>query len=815
MLRSHPLLARFVLLLALPGLVVTILAVRRLRASLPHDTGRLEVRGLAAPVQISRDEHGTPSIVAQTDRDAFFAVGYVHAQDRLWQLELQRRLVAGRLSEVFGRGSISQDVWARTLGLQRVAASAWSDLSPGARDSLTAYAEGVNAWLATHRSLPLEFDLLGVTPEPWSATDSLAWNCMFALSLGGNFREEMTRFLAAQVLSPEKLSAFYGAPADRVLLQAGARLEPARLSRLVAFQALPLPGLSDRTRAGSNAWVVAGSRAEHGQALLANDPHLPLQLPSLWYALRLEGDRLDTAGMSLVGLPVVIFGRSRQVAWGGTNMMADQQDLYLERVDPNDAGRYEVDGHFEPFVTRRETIAVKADFPAWLREPLQPITIEVRSTRHGPIISDQFDLFDQPVALHWSLFERPASGYEAFYRVGYAHDWPSFTAAFAELVAPALNMLYADDHGHVGYVGVGRIPVRTKGDGTLPVPGWDSDYTTRGAIPFAEMPRAFDPPQGYLVNANNRVTTPAYPHFISTDWARPDRAARIEELLRRRLASGARLSVADMGAIQADVVSLPAARLARALATFAPPDARLREVVALLAGWDGATSSDSVAAALFFAWRDQLRREIFDDDVQVPWNRQGAGRALESLRERPSDDELAALLANDPLGFCDRSTSAARETCQDAMGAALRRAVETLRRLRGARPSTWAWGRVHHTRYAHTPFSATSLLRRFFEREVGNGGAPDSVNVASASLDETAGYVQTFGPGFRQIISLGAQPRHLYMNSTGQSGNVLSAHYDDMVVPFRDVAFYSLEAAGRRAEVLTLAPLAAAPGVVP
>ncbi len=380
------------------------------------------MRGLAAPVQISRDEHGVPSIVARTDRDAFFAVGYVHAQDRLWQLELQRRLVAGRLSEVFGRGSINQDVWARTLGLQRVAASAWSDLSPGARDSLTAYAEGVNAWLATHHSLPLEFDLLGVTPEPWRATDSLAWNCMFALSLAGNFREEITRSLAAQVLSPEKLSVLYGRPTDRTLLQAGARLEPAKLARLAAFQAAPLPGLRDRARAGSNAWVVAGSRAEHGQALLANDPHLPLQLPSLWYALRLEGDRLDTAGMSLVGLPVVIFGRSRHVAWGGTNMMADQQDLYLERVDPNDAGRYEVSGRFEPFVTRRETIAVRADFPAWLREPLQPITIEVRSTRHGPVISDQFDLFEQPVALHWSLFERPASSYEAFFRVSYAHD---------------------------------------------------------------------------------------------------------------------------------------------------------------------------------------------------------------------------------------------------------------------------------------------------------------------------------------------------------------------------------------------------------
>jgi penicillin amidase len=793
-------LTRFAVFILLPAVVAVVWSYRSLRASLPEGDGTLAVAGLSAPVELRRDAHGVPTIVARSDRDAFFAAGYVHAQDRLWQLELQRRLVDGRLSEVFGRTSINEDIWLRTLGLRAAARASWQTLTPEAQESLQAYAAGVNAWLATHRDLPPEFGILGIKPEPWSVYDSLGWNAMFALTLGGNFREEITRYLAGRTLSAGKVAALYGdAPRSAPVTVTSAELRQTQtLAALGDFQRhleseLKLGG----KYVGSNAWAVSGKLTADGQAILANDPHLPLQLPSLWYAMRLKGDRLDAAGMSLVGLPVVIFGRNQHIAWGGTNMMADQQDLYFERINPRDASEYEVDGHWEKFATRSETISVKPDFPAFLRGPLSPVTIEVRSTRHGPVISDQFNVFEEPVSLRWSLLENRNSSYEALYRANFAADWAGFNAAFKDYVAPALNLLYADDRGNIGYLGVGKIPIRAKGEGTLPAPGWSGDYEWRGSIPFEQMPRSFNPEKGYIVNANNRVTDDAYPYFISRDWAPGDRAARIEGLLQRAVAAKHRLSVDDMRAIQADVGNPPSAALVRAMTAFAPKNDQQRQAIDILKRWDGNMARDSVGATLYFAWNDHLRSYVFGDEIEAPFNRKGVTRTLEVLAERMTDDELAAVLRNDPLHWCDRRDTPEREDAQRALELSLQSALKALRRIGGSNMERWTWGTIHVTRYDHTPFSASNLLRRIFDRKIGNGGAPNSVNVASAVLNESEGYVQSFGAGFRQIISLGPASRHLYMNSTGQSGNVLSKHYDDMIAPFRDVSYFSFPPDGK------------------
>jgi penicillin amidase len=810
--RSRPLLTRFVAFVVVPCLCLAFYVPRHLRASLPEAAGNLAVEGLSAPVEIVRDVHGVPTITAKTDRDAFFAAGYVHAQDRLWQLELQRRIVDGRLAEVFGKGSISDDVWLRTLGLRRAAEASWQTLTPEAQESLLAYTAGINAWLAHHDSLPPEFGLLGITPRPWSVYDSLGWNNMFALTMGGNFREEIARYVASQSLAPQMLQAmFEGYPADApVTVAAGEQVRTRKLAALGDYQ----KHLESRLKlggkyVGSNAWAVSGRWTGDGQSILANDPHLPLQLPSLWYAMRLNGDRLHATGMSLVGLPVVIFGHNAHVAWGGTNMMADQQDLYFERVNPVDPGQYEVNGHWEKFATRTETIAVKNDFPAFLRSPLRPITVEVRATRHGPVISDQFDLFEQPVALRWSLLENKGSSYESLYRVNFSHDWERFNDSFRGYVAPALNLLYSDDRGNIGYVGVGKIPLRNRGEGTLPVPGWNDDYDWHGSIPYEAMPRSFNPAKGYIVNANNRITADDYPYFISHDWAPRARASRIEQLLQAKLAAKKQLSVADMRDIQADVANKPSATLLKTLAGFRGRSDAQREAVALLAKWDGNMDRDSVGATLFYAWTDHLRSYIFLDEIEGPWNRRGRTPQLEGLIDRVSDDELAAILANDPSHWCDHHLTPAVESCQEAMALSLQRTLKTLRKVGGSDLDDWKWGTIHETLYEHTPFSSTTLLRRFFERHVGNGGAPNSVNVASADLQPAKGYVQTFGAGFRQIMSLGAHgDQHLYMNSTGQSGNVLSDHYDDMIVPFRDVAYYPFAPAAPPASTITLRPLA-------
>lgn len=811
MLRSRPLLVRFVGFVLLPCAAAGLYTWHNLHGSLPAESGTVAVDGLKAPVQIRRDGHGVPTIVARNDNDAFFAAGYVHAQDRLWQLELQRRIVAGRLSEVFGKASVKQDIWLRTLGLRESAKTSWEALSPDAKASLTAYAAGINAFISEHHPLPPEFVILGIQPEPWSVYDSLGWNNMFALTLGGNFREEITRYVAGQYLRSDQLAAlFEGYPAAAPVTVASAEQQQATRA-LMAVGDLQRQLESDLKLGGkyvgSNAWVVSGKLTADGQPILANDPHLPLQMPSLWYAMRLKGDRLDVAGMSLVGLPVVIFGRNQQIAWGGTNMMADQQDLYFERVNPANAAQYEVDGHWEPFATRTETIEVQNDFPAVLRGPLRPVTIEVRATRHGPVISDQFNLFEQPVALRWNVLEQKGAGYESFLRADYARDWASFNEAFRGYVAPALNLLYIDRQGNIGYAGVGSIPIRRNGEGTVPVPGWNDDYDWTGTIPFDGMPRSFNPPKGYIVNANNRVTWPGYPYFISHDWAPPARAARIEQLLKQKLASH-KLTVADIAAMQGDTANLPSAALAKVLAGVIPQDDRQREALGYLSRWDGNMRRDSVAATIFVAWSERLRHRIFADELDGAWNRREKTRQIDTLGERMPDDELAAVLANDRLQWCDDKSTTAVETCQQAMTWSLRRTIKDLTRLHGSAMSGWAWGDVHTTRYEHTPFSQASLLRRLFERQIANGGSPNSINVASATPRGSEGYVQTFGAGFRQIITLGARSgRHLYMNSTGQSGNAASKHYDDMIAPFRDVTYYSFEESAAPAKAaLTLKP---------
>jgi penicillin amidase len=327
----------------------------------------------------------------------------------------------------------------------------------------------------------------------------------------------------------------------------------------------------------------------------------------------------------------------------------------------------------------------------------------------------------------------------------------------------------------------------------LPVPGWNDEYAWTGSVPFAEMPRSFNPEKGYIVNANNRITAPDYPYFISSGWAPETRAARIEELLRQKLAANQKLTAADMAAIQGDVANRPSQALVKVLASVGTRNDQQREAIRRLMAWNGNMDRDSVGAALYTSWTHHLRENIFEDELQGTWNQRDKTRHLDGLDQQLTDEQLAALLRNDAQGWCDdKATENVVEPCESAMARSLRQSLRELEKTHGTNMAKWTWGAVHQTRYEHTPFSQLNMLRRVFERRIPNGGAPNSVNVASASFRDTEGYVQTFGAGFRQIISLGRNEQHLYMNSTGQSGNVMSAHYDDMVVPFRDVTFFPL-----------------------
>jgi penicillin amidase len=815
---SSPLLKRFAAFLVVPVLLVLAAGTYHFKSTLPEKSGELTLSGLVAPVHIVRDAQGVPHISAKNDRDVFFAMGYVQAQDRLWQLEIQRRIAQGRMSELFGSGSLKQDVWFRTLGLQQSAKSSWPLLSIPAQQSLLAYADGINAWLNTHPKLPPEFSALGVTPAPWTAIDSLAWIKVFSLNLSGNLNDEIARHLAAQYLSPPEMAVFFPDKSnDAASVRSQADSNRQRdLTALLALQKTIETNLKIGGKfVGSNAWAISGKLAKDGAAILANDPHLGLQIPSLWYPVVQEGGALKTSGMSLVGVPVVVFGQNEQIAWGGTSMTADVQDLYFEQVSPTDPTMYRVKDGWEHFTTHSEMIDVKADFPAFLRKPLNPVKIEVRSTRHGPVISDAVNVLGLPVAMKWIALMPGDTTYESFFRLGYASDWTSFRAALKSHVSPALNMIYADKKGNIGYQGIGVIPIRAKGDGTLPSPGWDDEFAWSGTIPFDAMPQTYNPESGYLVSANDKVGGPNYPYFISNAWAPPARAQRIAALIEKQKSVGGGISVDDVKRMQADVVSTSAAKMAGLLKTVQGLTPRQQQAIDYFKTWHGEMDVNSRAATIFNAWMRQLRVKLFSDRLKVSWNKQEQTNFMTGLPSRPSTEDLLGLLSDPNNAWCSQSAGAALPSCKVALTDSLELALDELDKLLGSNMASWKWGDAHKTLYQHTPFSHVKFMDLFFEKRIGNGGSGDTINVANADFKKQDGYLQTFGSGFRQIMQFGSGEQsalHLFMNSTGQSGNVFSAHYADMVAPFQKVEYVRLQRTvpEQQESIVTLSPAAGA-----
>ncbi|MDN2712795.1 penicillin acylase family protein [Janthinobacterium sp. SUN118] len=809
--QGSPLLTRLVVVVLLPLLVAGGLLLAKFRHSLPTDGALQLTQGVTAPVSIRRDAHGVPHIEARADNDAYYAIGYVHAQDRLWQLEIQRRIAQGRLSEVFGRSSVQRDIWFRTLGLYDAARSAWPALSKEAQASLTAYTAGVNAGRASLETLPPEFRMLSVQPEPWTVYDSLAWIKMFALNLGGNFNREMGRYLAGQSLDAEHMAVLFPDNSiDSTLLaggengKAGGTAASGQLASMLAFQHKELTqglGLGGRG-VGSNAWVVSGKHSAGGAALLANDPHLNLQIPSIWYVVSAKGKTLDVGGMSLVGLPAVIFGHNKDIAWGGTNMMADAQDLYFERSDPANPGRYAVNGDWQAYTTRSVSVSVRSEFPDFLHPKYEPVTVQVRASRHGPIVSDMFKVFDQPVALRWTALDAGDTSYEAFFRLNHAADWGAFKQAMQLHVAPAMNMVYADRQGNIGYLGAGRVPLRGKGNGSVPSPGWNDDYAWSGFIPADKLPQIYNPPSGFIVSANNSIVGEGYPYFISQDWASPARARRIEQLLRQKLAANKPLTMADMQQMQGDTLDLEAQEILPELLKLAPANDAQRQAMTWLRQWNGDMQADSQAAAIFHVWMRHLREQLFSAQFKGYWNKAEQGGVIRGLSEEIRVDTLRRILAQQQGGWCAPAATAGVKACQDVLRTSLQAAIDEIYELKGDHSmDSWHWGKLQTALYGHTPFSQTKPLDGFFERRVGSGGSENTINVAASSFETKKGYKQHLGAGFRQVIRL--QPDgvlNMYMNSTGQSGNLLSRHYDDMVEPFAKVQFVPLNPAVQSGE---------------
>jgi penicillin amidase len=795
-------------LLAVIALAVGVLAGARafLRRFLPQTEGSTRLPGLHGPVEIIRDRWGVPHIYTEDEDDLFFAQGYVHAQDRLWQMELQRRMGSGRLSEVLGEPTVAVDRFVRTLGLNRAAEDEWPTLPGETRQALEAYAAGVNTYMRQRAGQwSLEFTLLRFQPQPWRPVDSLYWAKLLTLIQSGNWASETLRARLAIKLGADLAADLEPAyPADNPTIVSGPGLPPGAEappngwrspalrealklveSLLVGDAPRPQPvGVNGshssviRLNPGaSNQWAVSGTRTASGRPLLANDTHMAVAMPAIWYQVHLEGGRYHVAGVSLPGVPGVLVGHNQRCAWGLTTAWQDAQDLFVERINPANPTEYEFEEQWRPMQVIQEVIAVKGR--------VEPEVVEVKLTHHGPIVSDLMGE-STSMALRWVALDA-TDMLGALLGCDRATNWQEFRVALASWAAPAQNFVYADVDGHIAHLQAGWAPVRAKGYGIAPVPGWTGEYEWQRFLTLDELPQTLDPDSGWLGVANNLVVDTAYPYFVSADLENPSRATRLVELLTAR----DKVSAADFAAMQRDTYSAQAQRFVRHLLPIQPTNAREARALEILRDWDYHVTADSVAATLYETIRVYALHEMFDRhlgelaDAYVgvdpsplgdvgPYHDRSIVRLLEILEEKRGD----SVWLRDPETGIPQPKS-------ELLHRALRIALRDLKAHLGDDMEAWTWGRLNRIHFAH-PLGSVKPLHLLFNRgPYPMSGDQDTLLRASGKPAFPFQPVAVVD-ALRFIADLSDWDRCQIIVPGGQSGHVASPHYADQIPLWRD-----------------------------
>ena len=775
------------------------------RAVEPQVAGTIALPGFAGRVEIVRDREGLPHIFAADEADATAALGFAHAQDRLWQMEMNRRIANGRLAEIVGAPGLETDRFLRTIGIRRSAEAIHAGLDAETRASLAAYARGVNAYLATRTApLPPEFHLLRApAPEPWSPIDSIGWSLMMALDLGANLNAELTRMRLAQAGLPmERIGEFlppypgesWPQLPDYLALYRSLAPQAQRTGQMIRAFDLGLEGV------GSNNWVVSGARSETGRPLLANDPHLGLSAPALWYFARLTSPKGTVIGATLPGVPSVVLGRNEHIAWGFTNTGPDVQDLFIERIDPADPSRYRTPDGWARFDTVREVIRVKGG---------PDEVLDVRISRHGPVISDGASRAattaapeGHALALQWTALSPGNLTVQAFARLNAARNWQEFLDAARHYHAPQQNMVYADTAGNIGFIAAGRVPVRKPENdlrGLFPAPGWDARYDWAGFIPFEDLPQEFNPARGFRITANERITPEGYPHHITSEWATPHRAERIAELLAGR----ERHSVESFRALQADHRSNAVREILPLLLTGhrkAEPGRgrqmpeRVREVIAALSAFDGTMAVDRAEPLIATAWLRELTRLVYADELGPD--------LFAGYWDQRHVFMMAVLSDRDGQGaWCrGRRDGAAGAGCEALVSRALDLALADLERRHGADWRAWRWGVAHDARSEHRPFARVAALARIFDVRVPVPGDTYTVNVNRHTIrNEAEPFVSRHAASLRAIYDMADPERSVFIHSTGQSGLPTSRLYRNLAERWAKVEFLPMRT--RRADI--------------
>jgi penicillin amidase len=740
------------------------------KRSLPQLDGYLNLPGLKESVEVLRDRWGVPHIYANNEHDLYFAQGFVHAQDRLFQMELNRRTGHGRLSELVGEAALDTDRAVRAFGFPRLAGADWEAAPPELRETLQAYAAGVNAFLKSPTGkLPVEFTLLNFHPEPWTPLDSLAFSRVMIWQLSHAWFGEVIRAGLIEAVGAERaaeLEIHYptGNPAS---LPQG--IEFNRLDPDGKLTALTGPFL-DRGK-GSNAWVVSPTRSATGSAVLCNDMHLKLSLPSLWYEAHLTGGDLQVSGVGLPGLPMILVGHNARIAWGMTLAFTDAEDLFVEQFDPTDRLRYQAGQEWLKAEVIEERIEVKGRKQAHIER--------VVVTRHGPVISDVIGAPAKRLAVQ-SMALRPCPAVQGWWMLNRAGNWDEFVAAMQKIEAPQLNVAYADVDDNIGYWVTGKVPVRAAGDGSVPAPGWSDDHEWIGEVPFAEMPHALNPQRGFLVTCNHKIIDDDYPHFLGNVWMNGYRAKRLEQLFTAK----DKLEFGDYQAAHLDFICYPGREFAARVDDLETRDADAQQAILLLRNWDGALSPDSVGGAVYEVARYLLARAIFEPalgkDLTNRYMGDGFNPVLYASHEFYGHDTVVLLrLLDNPTSWWMENAGGLHKTLETSLG----EAVRFLRARFGADPLEWQWGRLHRVSFDH-PLGIQKPLDRVFNRgPYPIGGDTDTVCqtaiLASDPYDNKA-----WAPSFRMIADLGNLDNSLASYSPGQSARLGSPHYDDLIDPW-------------------------------
>lgn len=765
--------------------LVALVAVTYLLSAHTSLSGKRVIKSLSDSVVITFDESEIPHIKAKTTSDALFALGYLHASERSWQMEINRRIASGRLSEILGKDTVNIDRFIRTLGIKHAAENQFDRYPIQAKRLLQAYADGVNKGNAQLGwALPVEYFLTGSKPGHWSPTDSLAWMLMMALDLGGNWHQELDRLEMSQFLSTkqiwEVLPPYPGTEAvshlDFAKLYQDLKVfNPDSGKKEHKSKKLPSAELSlnsifgGRDGIGSNNWALSGKLTASGKPLLANDPHLGLSAPAIWYFAHIDAPGMNVIGATLPGIPAVVLGRAEKFAWSFTNTGPDVQDLYIEQLEPNNPGLYRGPDGPLAFKVRQEIIDIKGE---------QPLRFLVKETRHGPVISDSYARANRAIdtkrfalALRWTALDIENQSIVGLLAMNQSKDLESFKQALQQNYAPMQNVVMADVEGNISYQAAGVAPKRTLHQGlygVAPALGWDKHYDWTGYIPFEQLPSSSNPEQAWIASANQRIISAKDPNPLTGDWELPTRYDRIVNLVNSKSSH----DLASMKSMQADTLSLgatPLLELFKASQTKHPLGA---QAIALSKNFDGDMKVDSIAALIFNAWADQLTRKLFSRLGYIFNENYGA---------RSYRQALILQLQNPQSPWCDDPKTEKIESCTEASSDAFDQGLELLSTQFGKDPQAWAWGKAHIAISEHRPISKVPFLGNLFNLTQPFSGDSFTINVGRLELLRANNPFETKqAPSLRTIYDLSNLEQSVFIYQTGQSGWVQSKFYRNM-----------------------------------